>query len=123
MKYFINRTVLILVICAMAGITALATTTTRKVTFNNPVIVNGTLVKAGTYKITFNDKTGMFTILDGKKVVVQATARSEKIDGRNQSSYSTRINGVNKDLVSITMTSNRQAVIVNDGGNMKETTP
>ena len=123
MKHSFNRTAIVLLICAMAGMTALATTTTRKVTFNNPVTVNGTPVKAGTYKVTFDDQTGMFTILDGKKIVAQATARSEKIESRYQGAYSTRINGMNTDLVSITMNSDSQAVIVNDGGNMKEIIP
>ena len=48
---------------------ALAETITKEVTFLRPVTVNGTLLKAGTYKAVFDDQTGELTISRGKKVV------------------------------------------------------
>lgn len=114
MKHLYMRTVILLVVCAMAGLTALAATTTRKVTFTRVVTVNGTPVKAGTYKVKFDDATGEFTILDGKKVVAKATARMEKLEADTQSSYSMKAAGENSVLVSIVMDSRSRAVIVDD---------
>ena len=114
MKHLYKRTVILLVVCAMTSLTALATTTTRKVTFSRVVTVNGTPVKAGTYKVKFDDATGEFTILDGKKVVAKATARLEELQAPTQSSYSMNTEGGSAVLVSIVMDSRSRAVLVND---------
>lgn len=114
MKHLYKRTVILLVVCAMASLTALATTTTRQVTFHRVVTVNGTPVKAGTYKVKFDETTGEFTILDGKKLVAKATARLEKLQADTQSSYSMKAEGENSVLVSIIMDSRSRAIIVND---------
>ena len=114
MKHLYKRTLILLVVCAMASLTVLAATTTRRVTFNRVVTVNGTPVKAGTYKVKFDDATGEFTILDGKKVVAKATARLEKLEADAQSSYSMKAEGENSVLVSIVMNSRNRAILVND---------
>lgn len=121
MKNLFSRIAIIVAICAIASTTALAATTTRNVTFTRTVTVNGTPVKAGTYKVTFDDQTGAFTILDGKKIVAKATARLEKVKGTYQGAYS--MGTVNNDLVSMNMNSNSQAVIVNDGVMTEKLTP
>lgn len=123
MKHLFNRAVILLVVGAMTSITALAMTSSRKVTFSRDVTVNGATVKAGTYKATFDDKTGEFKLLDGKKVVAHATARLEKIAGPFRGEFSTRANGENSALVSMNMNGSRQAVIVNDVEAMKVVTP
>ncbi|HEX8723253.1 MAG TPA: hypothetical protein VF736_21725 [Pyrinomonadaceae bacterium] len=125
MKHFFNRAVILLVVGAMTSITALAMTTNRQVTFSRDVTVNGSPVKAGTYKATFDDQTGEFRLLRGKKVMAQATARLEKISGPFRSGYSliAPANGENHALVSIDMNKTNQAVIVNDGAGMKVVTP
>ena len=123
MRHLFSRAVILLVVVAMAGITALATTTNRQVTFNRDVTVNGSPVKAGTYKATFDDQTGEFKLLRGKKVVANATARSEKVAGPFQGAYSLTADGENYALLSMNMTSTNQAVIVNDGAGMKVSTP
>jgi hypothetical protein len=114
MKHLYQRTVILLVVCAMASLTTLAATTTRNVTFTRVVTVNGTPVKAGTYKVKFDDATGEFTILDGKKVVAKATARPEKLQANTQSSYSMKTEGESTLLVSIVMDSRTRAVLVAD---------
>ena len=114
MKHLYKRTLNLLVVCAAASLTAAAATTTRRVTFDRVVTVNGTPVKAGTYKVKFDDATGEFTVLDGKKVVAKATARLEKLGADTQSSYSMKAEGENSVLVSIVMNSRNRAVIVND---------
>ena len=78
MKRIANRVVALLVVRALTAVFALAKTTEKKVTFIQSLDVNGTLVKKGTYKVTFNDETGELTIRKGDKVVATAQARLEK---------------------------------------------
>ena len=78
MKRIANRVVALLVVGALTAVFALAKTTEKKVTFIQSLDVNGTLVKKGTYKVTFNDETGELTIKKGDKVVATAQARLEK---------------------------------------------
>ena len=123
MRQLFSRAFILLAAVAMMGITALATTTSRPVSFSRDVTVNGAPVKAGTYKATFDDQTGEFKLLRGKKVVAKATARMEKVSGPFQSGYALRANGENYALVSMNMNSTNQAVIVNDSEGMKVLTP
>ena len=123
MRHLFSRGVILLVAGAMMSITALATITSRQVSFSREVTVNGAPVKAGTYKVTFDDQTGEFKLLRGKKVVAKATARSEKVSGPFLNGYSLVTNGGNYALVSMSMNSTSQAVIINDSEGMKVLTP
>ena len=123
MKYLFKRAAMLLVVGAMTSITALAMTTDRKVTFNRDVTVNGAPVKAGTYKATFDDQTGEFKLLSGKKVVANATARMEKVTGPFRGAYAVTANGESRALVSMNMNSTKRAVIISDGAGMKVVTP
>ena len=123
MKNLFSRTAILLVVGAIMSITASAATTNRNVTFSRDVTVNGAPVKAGTYKATFDDQTGEFKLLRGKKVVANATARLEKVTGPFRGAYSLSADGESRALVSINMNSTNQAVIVNDGMGMKVVTP
>lgn len=123
MKHLFSRMAILLVIGAMTSLTAWATTTNRQVTFSRDVTVNGAPVKAGTYKATFDDQTGEFKLLRGKKVVANATARLEKVTGPFRGAYSLTSNGEGHALVSMNMDSTNQAVIVNGGESMKALTP
>ena len=82
MKSIANRVIALLVVGALTSVLALAKTTEKKVTFIQSLDVNGTIVKKGTYKVTFNDETGELTIKKGDKVVATAQARLEKNDSR-----------------------------------------
>ncbi|HWT00132.1 MAG TPA: hypothetical protein VN256_07785 [Pyrinomonadaceae bacterium] len=108
MKHLYQRTLILLAVCALAGAAALAATTTGRVTFNRAVTVNGTPVEAGIYKVRFDDATGEFTVLDGKKVVARVTARLEKLPAETQSSYSLRAEGGGSALVSIVIARTRR---------------
>jgi hypothetical protein len=123
MKHLFIRAVILLVVGAMTGISAAAMTTSRQVTFSKDVTVNGAAVKAGTYKATFDDQTGEFKLLRGKKVVANATARLEKITGAYRGGFALTANGESHALVSMNMNSTDQAVIVYDGVSLKVLTP
>ncbi len=123
MRHLFSRAVILLIVGVMTSVAALATTTNRQVTFNRAVTVNGAPVKAGTYKATFDDQTGEFKLLRGKKVVAMATARMEKISVPFQSGYALKADGESYALVSMNMNSTNQAVIVDDVEGMKVLTP
>lgn len=114
MRHHFRRTITLFVVCAFSSITALAMTTTRQVTFIRTVTVNGTPVKAGTYKATFDDKTGEFTILNGKKIVAKSSARLETVADATKGGYSTKTNGESSNLVSMDMNGTTRAVIIDD---------
>src|ERR1044071_5145247 len=115
MKHLFSRAAILLVVGAVTSISALAMTTSRQVTFSKEVTLNGSPVKAGTYKATFDDQTGEFKLLRGKKVVGNATARLEKVTGPFRGAYALTPDGESHALVSINMNSTNQAVIVNGG--------
>ena len=112
MKHLFQRTVIFLCVCALTGVAALATTLTREVAFSRALTVNGAPVKAGTYKVTFDDQTGQLTVLDGKKVVAQAPARLDNLKGG--SGYTTRTVGGSTILIGVFMGGDNQATILND---------
>lgn len=114
MKHFFNWTAVFLVVCVLTGAAALATTLTSGVTFSRAVTVNGAPVKAGTYKVTFDDQTGKLTFLDGKKVVAQAPARLDNLKGVSGGGYTTRMVGGSTVLLSVYMGGDNQATIIND---------
>lgn len=117
MKVLMNRVVALLALCAMTCVMASAKTISKEVTFNKAVMVNGTLVKAGTYKVVFDDQSGELTIAKGKKIVAKTTARLEKVNGNPRTTYSSHTDS--NALLSVTLKDGNQATITS-GGNSKE---
>src|SRR4051794_9720418 len=76
----IKHIALAFVLFVVLGTVASAKVSSRIVSFGQDFIVNGTTVKAGIYKLTFDDKTNEFTIMDRKTkaVIAKTTGRSEK---------------------------------------------
>lgn len=64
----------------LAGTIAYAKTSSRVVSFGQDFVVNGTTVKAGIYKLTYDDKTNELTVSDRKTraVIAKATGHLEK---------------------------------------------
>jgi hypothetical protein len=119
MKKLANRIVLLLVLGVMTSGLAFGKTTRKEVTFNHPVVVNGTLVKAGSYNVAFDDETGELTIAKGKKVVVSTPARLEKLPEKSKASYVYRAETdgatVTAVLLSVTLKDGNQATIGTEG--------
>jgi hypothetical protein len=123
MKRFVNRAVIVLMIGAISSVLAFGKTTKKDVTFDRAVTVNGTLVKPGTYSVAFDDETGELTINKGTKVVARTPAKLEKLEGRAQVDYQTRVEAGGTTeapvLVSVTLKDRNQATIVNGGDSNK----
>jgi hypothetical protein len=83
MKSIVNRIVALLAIITLTGVLALGKTIEKEVTLRRSVSVNGTLVKKGTYKVTFNEETGELSFRKGRNVVATAQARLEKTTERD----------------------------------------
>jgi hypothetical protein len=124
MKRFVNRIVIILMVGAIASVLAFGKTTKKDVTFIQAVMVNGTVIKPGTYSVAFDDETGELTVNKGSKVVARTPARLEKLEGRAQVDYQTRAaaNGPTEapTLVSVTLKDRNQATIVSGGDSKGE---
>ena len=79
-----------LVLCTLLGSVALAGGKSKNVTFNQDIKVGDTLVKKGTYVVTFDEQTNELTIRNNnKKVIAKTTGRLEERKSANQVSYLT----------------------------------
>ena len=114
---FANQLVGMVLVGAIAGGVALAKEIKKEVTFSQPVVVNGTLIKEGTYDVVFDDQTKELSIVKGRKVVARAPAQLEKREERDHAAYVTRQAGdsTNALLLSIGLKDNNQLTIVNGG--------
>lgn len=119
MKFF-NRLFVVLVISAMTGVVALAEGKSKSVTFTENVTVNGTLVKRGTYKVTFDEQSNEMTIERNGKTVAKAAARTEKRDQKvERTQVNTRKNNNVVELSSITFGGDDQSIVVGSGGSVQ----
>ena len=117
MKSFMKSTVVALAIIALVAISAFAEgkDKVRKetVTLASDVRVNGTLIKAGTYELQFNEKTGELTILRDGKIKAKAAVRS---DERSDKAQITAVRTSNKDsmaeLISVTFAGSNQNLVL-----------
>ncbi|MCA1576541.1 MAG: hypothetical protein LC794_04150 [Acidobacteria bacterium] len=112
MKSIMNRMLVVLMVTALTSVVALAKVHKHKVTFDEDIKVNGTVVKKGTYEVKFDDETGQLSIAKNGKVVAQAMAklepRSKKADdfqlrstnsGDEQKLTGVTFGGSDKDIV------------------------
>ena len=113
----VNQLVGVVLVGVIAGGVALAKETRKEVDFAQSVVVNGTLVKKGTYEVVFDDQTNELAVVKGRKVVARAPAQLEKREQRDHATYVTRQEGdsTNPVLLSVRLQKNNQATIVNSG--------
>ena len=71
------RAALALALCLAAAGAAFAKAKTKTLTFGSDFWVGSTLVKAGTYKISYDDKTGEVSISDKTSTLARATVKAE----------------------------------------------
>lgn len=78
MKSIVNRMLVVMLVGALTSVIALAKVHKEKVTFENDIKVNGTLVKKGTYDVKFDDATGQLSLSKQGKVIAEAMTRTEQ---------------------------------------------
>lgn len=119
MTRVIIRTIVLGLVLGSISVIGMAKENKKQVTFDDPVTVNGTLVKAGSYNVVFDDATGQLSIFKGKKVLATAPAQLEKLEKDKGQVYS--VSGGNgtsdeaKVLTSVTLKNGYRARLVNAG--------
>ena len=118
MKNYLHRTLIALIVCALAAVTAFADKVKKEhVTFASDVTVNGTLLKAGDYDLRFNEQNGELAILRDGKVKATTTAR---LEARNEKAKNTEIRtrtvGNTSELVGVTFGGSTQDIVVTSTG-------
>ena len=76
----LSRIVVGLTLLAMTAAIALADRKSDTVTFEKDTMVNGTLVKSGTYKVQFDYKTNELSVIKYTKPIATAPGRVEQAD-------------------------------------------
>ena len=117
MKSIVNRMLVMLVVGALTCVVALAKVQKHRVTFENDMKVNGTVVKKGTYDVKFDDETGQLSIIKNGKTVAQAMTRLEQRD-KKASDFQLRstVNGDESSLIGVTFGGSDKDVVITSGG-------
>jgi len=117
MKKNLHRIALAFVVCTLlSASTALAGGKSKRVTFDTDVMVGDTLVKKGSYKVTFDEQTGMLTIMNGSDVVAKTSARLEEFKNKTEQAtlYRTWKNAKSDPVLSRVNLGSQYAVIGGD---------
>jgi hypothetical protein len=116
MKSIVNRIMVVVMVGALTSVAAFAKTHKERVTFDNDIKVNGTVVEKGSYDLKFNDETGQLTISKNGKVVVEATA---KLEARSKKAKGFQLravgSGEEQQLVGVTFGGSDQDVVITSG--------
>jgi len=117
MKSIVNRIVVVVMIGALASVAAFAKTHKHRVTFENDIKVNGTLVKKGSYDVKFDDETGQLSIIKNGKTVARTMA---KLEARAKKANGFQLRSVGEgdqtELVGLTFGGSDKDVVVTGGG-------
>lgn len=117
----INRIIVLGLIVAAIAVVGMAKEIKKQVTFGEPVKVNGTLVKAGTYKVSFDETTSELTIFKDKKVLAKASAQLEKLDKRSGVYWLLSNAGTEpQTLTAVSLGNGNRAKLVNTGDTKAE---
>ncbi len=117
MKSMVNRMVAILMVAALTSVVAFAKVSKQRVTFENDVKVNGTLVKKGNYEVKFDDETGQLTISKNGKTVVQTMAKVQPREKKaNDFQLRSTVNGDETQLTGVTFGGSDKDIVITSGG-------
>jgi hypothetical protein len=117
MKSIVSRMVAVLMVGALTGVVAFAKVHKQRVTFENDIKVNGTLVKKGNYEVKFDDETGQLTIAKNGKTVVQAMAKLEAREKKaNDFQLRSTVNGDETQLTGVTFGGSDKDIVITNSG-------
>ena len=117
MKSMVNKMVAVLMVGALTGVVAFAKVHKQRVTFENDIKVNGTLVKKGNYEVKFDDETGQLTIAKNGKTVVQAMAKVEAREKKaNDFQLRSTVNGDETQLTGLTFGGSDKDIVITSSG-------
>lgn len=109
------RVALALALCLAAAGTAFAKVKTQKLTFGSDFWVGSTLVKAGTYKVIYDDKTGEVSINDKTTTLARANVKVEQRE-KSKAGWDVVLasKGGGLALVSLAFPGDKQNLVVGD---------
>ena len=117
MKSIVTRMLVVLMVGALTSVAALAKVHKNKVTFDEDIKVNGTVVKRGTYEVKFDDETGQLSIAKNGKVVAQAMARVEQRAKKANDFQLRSVNSENEQrLVGVTFGGSDKDIVITNSG-------
>jgi hypothetical protein len=106
-----------LALCALMSTLGFAKGKSEDIRLPQDVMINGTLVKKGDYKLKFDEQTGELLLLKGKKVVARTNARLEKREkAPARTEFGTIQQGDAKALSSITFRGERETIVMHETG-------
>jgi hypothetical protein len=115
MKKFTTRIATAALLCLVCVAPAFAKIKSRTISVGQDFAVGGTVVKAGTYRFSFDDQKNELTVLDrkSKEVVARSEARTEtRTDGLLTMSLQLVDGGSSKTLASISFDGERQSYVL-----------
>ena len=117
MKSIVNKVLVVMMVGALTSVVAFAKVQKHRVTFENDIKVNGTLVKKGIYDVKFDDATGQLSIVKDGKTVAQAMARVEARE-KKASDFQLRstVNGDETQLIGVTFGGSDKDLLITNGG-------
>ncbi len=98
---------------------AFAGTVTKTLTFSDPVVVNGTTLAPGHYKVSYDDNAGntQLTFKKGKKDIATAPAQVKQLNTKtSETSVEFNNEGSTRQLQEIRFGGTNQAVVLSGGG-------
>lgn len=123
MKNLLSRLGIITLLCTLSFTAVFAKEKSKFVSFKNDTLVNGTLVKKGDYKVTFNDETNEVSIWKGKEMVVKTSAKSVPKDQETKQTFlATREQDKVRVLNGIAFEGEKSLIVIDESAN-KATTP
>src|SRR5437870_13505869 len=121
MKIFAQRSLVALMICAVASISVFADKVNKEqvkktVVFADDTMVNGTLIKAGKYEMKFDEQTGAMQLLKDGDLKATA-AHIEKRDTKASSTVVLTVhNGTTYEMVGIEVGGTTQDIMLSNSG-------
>src|SRR5215467_3453749 len=117
MKSIVNKMAAVMLVGALTGVVALAKVHKHRVTFDNDIKVNGTVVKKGTYDVKFDDESGQLSIEKNGKTVAQAMAKVEQRE-KKANDFQLRSSGTGDEqqLTGVTFGGSDKDVVITGSG-------
>ncbi|MCA1557333.1 MAG: DUF2911 domain-containing protein [Acidobacteria bacterium] len=99
MRKMVNLLVIAAVVCMLSAMTVFGKDKSEYITLPQDVVINGTLVKKGEYKLKFDEKSGELLLMKGSKVVAKTSAKMEKREEKaSRMEFNTTTNGTQNEL-------------------------
>src|SRR5919112_2113700 len=94
MRKIVNLLVIAAVVCLFSTLTVFGKDKSEYITLPQDVVIGGTVVKKGEYKLKFDEKSGELLLMKGSKVVAKTSARIEqREDSPRRTEFNTVTNG------------------------------